>query len=55
MTFVITDMSMPQMTGEELVSAIRADAKLSALPVYLFTADVEFKDTYAEKGFSRHH
>ncbi|MBR6373769.1 MAG: response regulator [Victivallales bacterium] len=49
---VITDMFMPQMTGEELVSAIRADAKLSALPVYLFTADVEFKDTYAEKGFS---
>ena len=49
---VITDMFMPQMTGEELVSAIRADARLSALTVYLFTADVEFKDTYAEKGFS---
>ena len=49
---VITDMFMPQMTGEELVSAIRAEASLSALPVYLFTADVEFKDTYAEKGFS---
>ena len=49
---VITDMFMPTMTGEELVSAIRADARLSALPVYLFTADVEFKDTYADKGFS---
>jgi len=49
---VITDMFMPQMTGEELVSAIRANTHLSTLPVYLFTADVEFKDTYAEKGFS---
>ena len=49
---VITDMFMPEMTGEELVSAIRADARLAALPVYLFTADVEFKDTYADKGFS---
>ena len=37
---------------EEQVSAIRADAKLSSMQVYLFTADVEFKDTYAEKGFS---
>ena len=49
---VITDMFMPQMTGEELVDAIRADAKLASLKVYLFTADVEFKDTYADKGFS---
>ena len=49
---VITDMFMPQMTGEELVSAIRADARLASLPVYLFTADVEFKDTFAEKGFT---
>ena len=22
------------------------------MPVFLFTADVEFKDTYADKGFS---
>ena len=43
---------MPEMTGEELVAAIRADTGLKTLKVYLFTAEVEMKDTYAEKGFS---
>ena len=50
--FVLTDLFMPEMTGEELVAAIRADPALAALKVYLFTAEVEMKDTYAEKGFS---
>jgi signal transduction histidine kinase/CheY-like chemotaxis protein len=48
---VLTDFVMPEMTGEELVAAIRADPVLSSLKVYLFTADVEMKKTYAEKGF----
>ena len=49
--FVLTDAWMPEMTGMELVAAIRANAALAKLPVYLFTAEVEMKDTYAEKGF----
>ena len=50
--FVLTDLFMPEMTGEDLVAAIRVDQALAALPVYLFTAEVEMKDTYAEKGFT---
>ena len=50
--FVLTDLFMPEMNGEELVAAIRADPALKPLKVYLFTADAEMKDTYAEKGFS---
>ena len=49
---LLTDLFMPEMTGEELVAAIRADECLAPLPVYVFTADVELKDTYAEKGFT---
>ena len=49
---VLTDLFMPEMTGEELVAAVRADAKLASIPVYVFTADVELKTTYAEKGFT---
>ena len=49
--FVLTDLFMPEMTGEELVAAIRADPALASNRVYLFTAEVEMKDTYAEKGF----
>ena len=48
---IITDAWMPEMTGMELVSAIRADPSVSSTPVYLFTAEVEMKDSYAEKGF----
>lgn len=49
--FVLTDAWMPVMTGMDLVAAIRAKADLKRLPVYLFTAEVEMRDTYAEKGF----
>jgi len=49
--FVLTDAWMPEMTGMELAASIRANAALAKLPVYLFTAEVEMKDVYAEKGF----
>ena len=49
--FVLTDAWMPEMTGMELVAAIRADPARAKIPVYLFTAEVEMKDTYAESGF----
>ena len=47
-----TDFVMPEMSGEDLVAAIRANPELASLKVYLFTADVEKKKTYAEKGFN---
>ena len=49
---VLTDMWMPEMDGEELAKAIRADAKLAKMPVHVITADVELQETYAEKGFN---
>ena len=50
--FVLTDAWMPEMTGEELVAVIRDDPALAANRVYLFTADAEMKETYAENGFN---
>ena len=49
---VLTDMFMPEMTGEDLVKEIRADANLKSMPVYVFTADVEIQKCYAEMGFT---
>ena len=49
--FVLTDAWMPEMTGMDLVAAIRADPALKGLKVYLFTAEVEMRETYAKKGF----
>ena len=37
--------------GSELVQAVRADPALASNRVYLFTAEVEMKDAYAERGF----
>jgi two-component system chemotaxis response regulator CheY len=39
--FVITDWNMPNMTGLDLLKAIRADAALKDLPVLLITAEAE--------------
>jgi two-component system chemotaxis response regulator CheY len=39
--FVITDWNMPNMTGLELLKAIRSDDSLKALPVLLITAEAE--------------
>lgn len=39
--FVVTDWNMPNMTGLELLQAVRADAKLKALPVLLVTAEAK--------------
>lgn len=38
---VLSDLWMPEMDGCALVHAIRADEKLTRLPVYLVTADIE--------------
>ncbi|GAB4146166.1 MAG: chemotaxis response regulator CheY [Ignavibacteriales bacterium] len=35
--FVITDWNMPVLSGLELVKAIRADAKLSSMPILMVT------------------
>ena len=49
---VLTDFWMPEMDGRELVEAIRADANLAKLPVYLITADVEAVRKPEASGFT---
>lgn len=39
--FLVTDWNMPGMTGIELLKAVRADAKLSSLPVLMVTAEAK--------------
>lgn len=39
--FVITDWNMPNMTGIELLRAVRADASLKGLPVLMITAEAK--------------
>ena len=39
--FVVTDWNMPNMTGIELLKAIRCDPKLSATPVLMVTAEAD--------------
>lgn len=39
--FLITDWNMPGMQGIELLKAVRADAKLSKLPVLMLTAEAK--------------
>ena len=48
---VLTDMWMPELDGEGLAKAIRADPKLAKMPVHVITADVELQENYSEKGF----
>lgn len=49
---VLSDLWMPEMDGRELVHAIRADAAIASLPVYLVTADVEARTQTAANGFT---
>ena len=49
---VLTDLWMPEMDGSELVRAIRADAALAHMPVYLVTADVEARTQALSDGFT---
>ncbi len=39
--FLITDWNMPNMTGLDLLKAVRGDAKLAKLPVLLVTAEAK--------------
>jgi two-component system chemotaxis response regulator CheY len=39
--FVITDWNMPQLPGLELLKAVRADPKLTHLPVLMVTAEAK--------------
>ena len=45
--FVISDWNMPNMTGLELLKAVRADANLKDIPVLLVTAEA-LKDNVVE-------
>lgn len=39
--FLVTDWNMPGMTGIDLLKAVRADDKLSSLPVLMVTAEAK--------------
>ena len=39
--FLVTDWNMPGMTGIDLLKAVRADSKLSSLPVLMVTAETK--------------
>ena len=49
---VLTDLWMPEMDGNALAAAIRADAKFASLPVYLVTADVEARNQPESAAFT---
>lgn len=49
---VLTDRWMPEMDGEDLVSAIRVDEALAGLPVYLVTADFESVPRVLDRGYT---
>ena len=48
---VLTDMWMPVMDGEGLVRAVRANERLSSLPIHVVTADTEMPGKFREIGF----
>ena len=48
---VITDLRMPNLDGQGLVKAIRADPALRGLRVVVATADMELRDQAASMGF----
>ena len=48
---VLTDMWMPNLDGEGLIRAIRANPALASLRVVVVTADVEMRDKAADMGF----
>ena len=50
--FVISDWNMPNMTGIELLRAIRGDAALSSLPVLMITAEAK-KENIIEAAQAR--
>ena len=50
-SLILTDMWMPVMDGEELVHALRADARFAQIPIHVVTADTEMQERYREAGF----
>lgn len=49
---VLTDLQMPKMDGDELLRKIKADARLTHLPVHVITADVQAQTDCADLGFA---
>lgn len=48
--FVITDWNMPNMTGLDLLKAIRQDPALQSLPVLMITAEAKKENIVAAAG-----
>ena len=50
---VLTDMWMPEMDGQQLAAAMKADPSLAGIPVMAITADVDVASTYDMSGFAK--
>lgn len=50
---VLTDMWMPEMDGQQLATAMKADPSLSGIPVIAITADIDVASTYDMSGFAK--
>ena len=50
--FVFSDLWMPNMNGMEFIEKLRADSRFGGLPVYVLTADTEFKRDDRTKLFT---
>lgn len=50
---VLTDMWMPEMDGQQLAAAMKADPLLAGIPVMAITADVDVASTYDMSGFAK--
>ena len=47
---VLTDMKMPGMDGGDFIRAVRSELGLTALPVFIVTADIEARNYYKQLG-----
>ena len=50
---VLTDMWMPEMDGQQLVTEMRKIPRLAGIPVMAITADVDVASTYDMSGFKK--
>lgn len=51
--FIMTDLWMPEMNGEELASMVRQDHEYDDIPIFAVTADVEYNNNFDMDFFEK--